>query len=280
MIVPSETSKTGTAPSGSQISASKYNASETGAPVEVGQSPPSYDDANIIRAPIPGPMANGVGTRSRVNHIYIKELNRSVKEEWTIDPTIRVPSSLLAPLEKGEERANLRVHAQNGSVQVKVKLISNQPTKSFLYASSMNGSVVLKILSQVNQRFKLKLQAQNGGVTAQIPSDFEGPLTFQIKNGSLKFSEAVLRRVAHQSQSETAGKAFIGDWSTSGYAGLGDEVEAWGGDEIILSAENGVIKIEYADESPEGALAGGVLKYFWRRLMGDPEPPVMGDRQN
>ncbi|KAG8864071.1 hypothetical protein FRB96_006944 [Tulasnella sp. 330] len=277
MIIPSETSKTETIPSESDISPSEYDPAESVAPVEKGQGPPSYDDT--FRAPMPGP-ARDDATGPRVNHIYIKEANHSVKGEWTIDPTIRVPPSLLASLDKGEERVNLRLHSQNGSVQGRVRLISDQPTKSFLHASSQNGSVALKILSRYNQRFRLRLHSQNGSVTARIPSDFEGPVTFRLRNGSLKFSEAVQRRVAHHSQTEKSGKAFIGDWSTSGYADIGDDLEAWSGDELILSSENGSVKIEYAEESPEfarGASDGrsgeGPLKSLWRKIVGDPVPP-------
>lgn len=120
------------------------------------------------------------------------------------------------------------------------------------------------------------MHAHNGSVTAWIPSDFEGPVTFSTKNGTLKFSDPVQRRVAHYSRSEKTGKAFIGDWST-GYADIGDDVEAWSGDELILSSENGSIKIEYAEESPETGASDagsgeGALKYFIRRFMGGPAP--------
>ncbi|KAG8864113.1 hypothetical protein FRB96_006987 [Tulasnella sp. 330] len=271
MLVPSKVSKTETSRSESDILLSDYDTAESGPLV---QNTHSYDHvhSNTSRTPnIASPARDDVITAPRVNHIYIKEQNgyHNAKVGWTIDPTIRVPPSLLASLEEGEARANLRLHTQVGSVTAKVRLISDQPTKSFLYASSEHGSVTVKI----NQHFKLKMDSQNGTITAQIPSDFEGPVTFEMTNGSLKFSELVQRRVAHYSFSEKTGKAFIGDWTTSGYADLGDDVEAWGGDELILSLENGNIRIEYAQESPEMAPGEGALTYFWRRLMEGLAPP-------
>ncbi|KAG8864069.1 hypothetical protein FRB96_006942 [Tulasnella sp. 330] len=273
MIVLSDTLKTSTR---SNIPSSEYDAAEPGTPVGDGQNPPSYDLS--ILGMTPGPARADTATGPRVNYIYIKRANHDIKGEWTIDPTVRVPPSLLSPLDEGEERANLRLHSQHHSVRGKVRLISDQPTKSFLHASSPNGSVTMKILSRQNQRFKLELHSPNGNVTAQIPPDFEGPVTFRALNGSLKFSELVKRRVAYHSQSEGVGKAFIGDLSTSGYADIDDDVEAWSGDELILSAENGRIKIEYAEESPELASGAGASERswnFWKKFMrGSAAPPA------
>ncbi|KAG8982911.1 hypothetical protein FRB94_007703 [Tulasnella sp. JGI-2019a] len=268
MIFPPD-SKNATTVSGSDLATSEYDHSESSAVPEKGQGPPSYNDAT-------GSANDAFVTGPRVNYIYVHERDGHIKGEWTIDPTVTVPPSLLAELKEGEERANLRLHSQDGHVAGRVRLVSDKPTKSFLFASSKDGHVKMSILSRQNQRFKLKMHAQDGSVTAQIPSDFEGPISFMLKDGSLKLSAGVERRLAHFSRSGKNGKGFIGSLETSGYADIGDNTEAWAGDELILSSRDGNIRIEYIDEVPEtveGGSSKGGFKGFVRKVV---EIPALG----
>ncbi|KAG8982913.1 hypothetical protein FRB93_007734 [Tulasnella sp. JGI-2019a] len=273
MIVPSQYSSTtdsGSITSESDISPSEFDSSKSYPTPEKGQGPPSYDDATDGRRSVPAPSPS-VDTRPRVNYICIKERNSSVRGEWSIDPRIKVPASLLAELDKGEERVNLRLHSQNGSVSGVVRLVSDQPTKSFLHASSQNGSVTMKVLPRGNNSFKLQMGSQNGRLLVQIPSDFEGPVTFTFGHGSFTFSEAVERRLAHYNRADRRGKAFIGSWETSGYADIGDDEEAWNGDELELSAQNGSVRVEFAEEPTVVRVdseSGGGPFSFMRRFMG------------
>ncbi|KAG8982915.1 hypothetical protein FRB94_007699 [Tulasnella sp. JGI-2019a] len=250
-----------------------------------GQGLPSYNvathsDASVPGSPIQEPQVTTFPSL-RVNHICIKEQTNSVKGEWTIDPNVRVPASLMAGMQEGEERVNLALHSKNGSVAGKIRLISDLPSKSFIYASSQNGSVTMKFPVRHNQRFYLKAHSQNGSVTARIPPDFQGPVTFMTKNGSLKFSDRVEKRLAHLTRSDNAGKAFIGSWEASGNADIGaGGGEDWAGDELVLSSEGGSIRIEYADEPSEFSKVrkeiadagpiGGAFKYAMKRFSGRP----------
>ncbi|KAG9028480.1 hypothetical protein FRB95_006422 [Tulasnella sp. JGI-2019a] len=247
--------------------------SESGA---TNEAPPSYGDATGRRGmPTPVPCREVEASRPRVNNIYIKEKNSGVKGEWIIDPDITVPLSLLPEVEEGEERVNLRLHSNNGSVAGKVRLIGDQPTKSYLHASAHNGSVQMKILSRQNQKFNLKAHSHNGNVTVSIPIDFEGPVTCTTKNGSVKFSQAIQQRLTQLGRSDKTRKAFIGSLPTSEQnttdAKDKNDLEAWSGDELILSSANGNLRIDYTQEGSDETGSGG-LKDFLRRFMGGSSP--------
>ncbi|KAG8982914.1 hypothetical protein FRB93_007735 [Tulasnella sp. JGI-2019a] len=259
----SPTTAYGSITSESDVTLSEFSSPKSHASTEKEQSPPSYDDATGPRCPVPAPSPS-VDTRPRVNYICINGQNNSVKGEWNMDPRINVPTSQL----KGEERVNLRLLSQNGSVSGVVRLVSDQPTKSFLHASTQNGSATMTVLSRGNNSFQLKMDTHNGCLLAQIPSDFEGPVTFTLGNGSLTFSKAVERRLASYNPTDKRGKAFIGSRETSGYANTGD---AWNGDELELSAHNGSVQVEFAEEpsvvGADSRPSGGPFD-FMKRLMG------------
>lgn len=124
-------------PTESDNSRSEYNApSSTGPP-----SPPPYTSTLTPQEPVAlEPL--------RTNRIYVKDQNNSVKGSWTIDPDVKVPEALLAPIPDGETRENLYLRSHNGSVVAKIRLISDEPTtRSTVNGSSQNGSVTLKIVS-------------------------------------------------------------------------------------------------------------------------------------
>ncbi|KAG8864072.1 hypothetical protein FRB96_006945 [Tulasnella sp. 330] len=257
----------------------KYDPPEAGPSTPVAQAPPAYDDAAYCDdandyTPPPNPSST-----ARVNHICIKEQSENIKGEWTIDPNVRVPSSLVSRIQPGEAGQNLVLESKNGSVAGKVRLISDKPSKSIIHASSHSGSVTMKFPQRFNQRFYLKAHSQNGNVTARIPPDFQGPVTFMTKNGSLRFSDRVQQSLVHLSRSDKAGKAFIGTQGSLGFANVGEAGgESWHGDELVLSSENGTIRVEYVDEPTEfqkiredftgdGPIRG-VVKYAFRKISG------------
>ncbi|KAG8864070.1 hypothetical protein FRB96_006943 [Tulasnella sp. 330] len=244
---------------------------EAGPSTQAAQAPPSYDGSNY-------PPPPNISATRRVNHICIKEQREDIKGEWTIDPNIRVPSSLVDQIQQAEAGANLVLESKNGSVAGKVRLISDKPSKSIIHASSDAGSVVMKFPQRLNQRFYLKAHSRNGSVTARIPPDFEGPVTFNTKNGSLKFSGRIQKSLIHFNRSEKAGKAFIGSRGALGNDDPEEDgEEAWDGDELVLSSERGNIRLEYADEPSEfkkvkddfkdtGPISG-VVNYTMRKIL-------------
>jgi len=223
------------------------------------EPPPSYS-----AYPAASGSAGSADESIRANHIYIHEGNDSVRGSWTIDPNVQVPPAFLPELPPGQERNNLDLGSRNGVVEGKIRLISDQPTKSFLNATSSNGAVSIKILSRSKQRFYLNAESNNGSVTVHIPSDFEGPVTFTNGNGSTRFSEAVKGRLAHFNTANMVGRAFIGSVATSGFADVkGDSKTEWHGDELVLRSNNGKIRVAYVEEEPEEVAGEGSGRGFF-----------------
>ena len=106
--------------------------------------PPAYD------APSGSTTAVARGTRptwTRGNHIYISTVNDSVKGQWTIDPNLIIPSSLLPAVADGERLDNCHLTCHNGSIKAELSLVSEKPTKSYLFAQTHNGTVELRVVS-------------------------------------------------------------------------------------------------------------------------------------
>lgn len=106
--------------------------------------PPAYSPSNA-----PTTQSESDPTAVRVNYVYASERYKASKGSWTIDPNLRVPSSMLPKIPDGEERQNFYVHSVNGSVEATLRLISDQPTRSTLGGISEYGSVVVKIVSAI-----------------------------------------------------------------------------------------------------------------------------------
>jgi len=212
----------------------------------------------------------------RFNHIYIQQRNHAISGEWTIDPNVRVPESLLHNLPKGAERENLFLESHDYSVSIRLKLISDgpEPTRSTLRAASHDGTVTVKILSRANQRFRLSAESKDGHVSVWIPRDFEGPVTFTNVDGTTRFSDAVSKRLAHFSTSGKGGKAFIGSWSTSGFEATAGVEGRWMGDELVLGSNDGNVTVSYTDEDTvlssraQTGGGGGVFSFLKRQFGG------------
>ncbi|KAG8855835.1 hypothetical protein FRB96_006657 [Tulasnella sp. 330] len=215
------------------------------------------------------PAESGGSDVKRVNYIYINEKNRNVNGSWAIDPKVRLPGQLLPELPSGEERVNLRINNANGSVSGELSLISDSdaPTQSSLHMRSQNGHVWVKIASRPNQRFCLNTHAESGNVIVYIPSDFEGPLTFTHMNSSLELSDEIKKRTKHITQSDTNGKAFIGNWDESRFS----DKDAWNGDELSVSSKSGNIRVRFTDEKEDGLMrdlrdAGNAVTGLFKRM--------------
>lgn len=92
------------------------------------------------------------------NYLYLFSEHSSVKGEYAIDPSMKIPPSLLPPLSPEEseaDRKNLRVHSTNGSVNAEIWLLSQDaqpfdfktPTKrTILDLGSEHGSVTARVV--------------------------------------------------------------------------------------------------------------------------------------
>jgi len=219
-------------------------------------APPPYADPNLSSSSAAGP--SGVNPL-RVNHLYIIEKNASVKGDWTVDPNFRIPPLLRPKPEEGERLENIHLESYNNSVNAKLALVSDTPTKSYLFVGSHNSSSTVNIVHRVNQKFNLKIKNHNSSNYVYIPRDFQGPISFKNNNGTNVFSEAITQNLRQFGKQNGVGRAFIGD-----LAGYGEsESDVWEGDELVVENENGRNAIYYSDEAdPSGGKRGFIATLF------------------
>ena len=95
-------------------------------------APPAYEGCNL--QPNPTPALPKV---KPVNQVGISR-DAHVSETFMIDPSLRVSSSLLAPLERDEERKNLKVVSKFWGVDVSIYLLDSGKPVEGASGSSVN----------------------------------------------------------------------------------------------------------------------------------------------
>jgi hypothetical protein len=199
-----------------------------------------------------------------------------------------IPQSLLPALESETVRKNLKVYAKNGSVDVDITLLVNTEKPSIddadrrkratLDVGSHNGSVSVKLVgytsidwatvdvdivkkrrintptSRVPIPFHLNVSSHNGAVTIGMPPTFEGLLTIHAKNGSVKLSDEITRRIAMHNEEKHTHRCFVGDISS-----FNDSNGDWPGDKLDVDAYNGRVKVFFVDEADSEATKRGGL---------------------
>ena len=88
----------------------------------------------------------------------------------------------------------------------------------------------------------LNVRASNGAISLLIPRSFLGIVTVTARNGSIKFLGEAANSVHTFSDVNRTRRCFMGD-----YSALMDD-EPWEGDEIVVEASNGGVKIQFDDE--------------------------------
>ena len=91
------------------------------------------------------------------NYLSLTRKDSSINGTFVIDPTLRIPPSLLPSLEEGEsegERKNLRLVSDYGVVDVEIYLVDGERDetstpipRTTLYAKADHGWVVVKLVS-------------------------------------------------------------------------------------------------------------------------------------
>jgi hypothetical protein len=230
--------------------------------------PPSY--TSEAQPPPPSPSLPRPS-----NFIGISRNNGHVKGVWVIDPALPIPS-LLSPVAKGESRKNFSVVAQNGVIDVDVTvvqeaIIHSGPDSSkcvTMVLKAQNGTITAKVhdppasFPLPRPSISITAHAGNGHIHLRIPRSFTGPLSITTPNGSAKFSREVNAAITTFSEITTR-RCFMGDYSAW------REGEPWTGDEIVVEAKNGSLKLQYVDEvtaESQGPKMG--LSGFWSKLFG------------
>ena len=120
-----------------------------------GDPPGASTDA---RAQQPGHLTQTTLPRVKpCNYLSLTRTVNSVKGVFVVDPTLRIPSSLLPALEDGEtedDRKNLRLVSSHGSVDVNIFLLAGErgesetgTARTRMLVGSYNGSIVARLVS-------------------------------------------------------------------------------------------------------------------------------------
>lgn len=72
-----------------------------------------------------------------------------MKDTYVIDPSMTIPESVLAPLEKNEVRKNVFLKCSHGSINADVWLVGNvpQPNKASIEGHVQHGYLNLTLVS-------------------------------------------------------------------------------------------------------------------------------------
>ncbi|KIJ63806.1 hypothetical protein HYDPIDRAFT_40828 [Hydnomerulius pinastri MD-312] len=217
------------------------NPSQTSPEVAVQDPPPIY--------PTPAPMAtpNAVVIPHPTfktepnNFIEVSHDNGHIRGEFVVDPSLRVPSSLLPPLAFGESEANrqnLRLYTKNGHIDVDVGLVGQSSGNAFA-GTPMRTSLHM---SPNNETVHVRVHAVQGA----------GPFVLTVATASF-LSRAALAHATPFTKIDNVKRFFVGDVSQMNQQG-------WNGDELRVDVGNGHIRIKYVGESDKLG--------FLRRLFG------------
>ncbi|KAG6879624.1 hypothetical protein C0992_000459 [Termitomyces sp. T32_za158] len=221
--------------------------------------PPTYTAlVPHVVAPIPSGTSPGSLRQAAMkpsNYVSISRSNGSVRGTWLLDSSLLIPTAFLPPLlpdETEETRRNLYLKSSNGSIDAEITLaqrtLEDDPVlagrQSTIYARAVNGpiKVILHTPHASRLPFHLSIEASNGPVTLYLPRPFNGFLSIRQSHGNTKFSHEVLTHLTTFSDVDRMHRCFVGDFSAV------QEGQEWQGDEVVIDARNGSVKVHYEEE--------------------------------
>jgi len=207
------------------------------------------------------PSSSAPSQPPATNFLRISKNDGSIRERWTIDPTLSVPEAFLVPLPDGETtRDNLKITANDGAIRADICLVSGSgslsPDRAALDMMSKDGSIEVKLRrDDLKPRFSLRALACDGSITIWLPGNFHGPIYHRTSSGWTKFAGSLESSVAtFSNESKTGGRSFIGDWQNSGFGEKGKD--AWTGDEVNVETKDGSITFKLIDDEEKAPVAG------------------------
>ncbi|KAF8997721.1 hypothetical protein BDQ17DRAFT_1248301, partial [Cyathus striatus] len=205
------------------------------------------------------------------NYVSISRTHSNIRETYTLDPTLYIPTFLLPPLAKDETeetRKNLKLEVAHGCVNAKVKLVESDEgnerkrKRVTMAMKSEHGGISAKIMGPPTRPpFHIHLKSTNGDIRLHIPRNFHGPITVSLKHGSLKFSESLSRGLTTFGDVNGTRTGFIGDFSAASVRG-----KPWDGDEINVEARHGCVRVQFDDD--EGGRVVSGKPSFLNRVFG------------
>ncbi|KIJ63805.1 hypothetical protein HYDPIDRAFT_188250 [Hydnomerulius pinastri MD-312] len=204
------------------------------------------------------------------NFLALSSEHSSIKGEFIIDPSMRIPASLLPPLSEGEteaDRKNLLLNSKTGSISAEVWLLRSRGGNAFpeekrkrttIDLSSSNGSVSAQVQTIHGVApFLMTIIAPHGTVKVSLPRSFQGLLTLSTVHGSVSLADNLSQNSTPLSQVDTARRYFVGDFSAL------DNSE-WAGDELRIEGKHGSIRIKYTDDLADDCSNQGFFSRLFR----------------
>lgn len=204
------------------------------------------------------------------NYISISRVHNSIKETFLLDPGLYIPPSVRPSPEREE---NLRLESTHGAVYADVGIVpgskgSTSRGRAKLWMKSTHGGVTAKIrtpsdpnLNLPPTSFHLTVQSTYGDVRVHLPRTFHGPLVLKVTHGSIKFSDALSGNLTTFGEVDGTRRCFVGDFS--GWRG-----GAWKGDEVVVEASHGSVKVVWEDDCVVGAGSGRGRTGFLNKVFG------------
>ncbi|KAI9457928.1 hypothetical protein HD554DRAFT_1758305 [Boletus coccyginus] len=229
------------------------------------EPPPSYSPQIESTASGSVPSETPTYKNKPTNFLALFNEDESIRGEFVIDPSIRIPSAVLPPLaedESEDDRKNLRLRSKSSSVHADIWLLGPQAClkhrRTTIALTSDHGSIhaVLHALDGAAP-FALTGLAKHGTIRLAIPRSFQGLLSLSTKHGSISINDTIVENATQLSQLGTVRRYFVGDFSLLGEG-------EWEGDRVELEAPHGSVRVRYVDEVEGGQAKKGLLG----RLLG------------
>jgi len=177
---------------------------------------------------------------------------KGMKRVWVIDPSMKIPTTLLPPLSRGETeetRKNVELIAKGGDLDADIFILpasSVALTSSWkdisvtIHAASQTGWVNLRIHDAQSEDardsripMKIHCKAPKGYVNIYLPRSFRGPLKLKASDSAaigVIYSQAVKCHLTLLSEVDAIHQSFLGKFVPSEW----DISPAWSGDELTV----------------------------------------------
>ncbi|TDL24526.1 hypothetical protein BD410DRAFT_766998 [Rickenella mellea] len=210
----------------------------------------------------------------RQNFLSIRRGDGSIKGTWVIDPDIKPPESVLAPIKPDTTRKNLELLTKDGSINADIWIVGDgdseqrvneggeKPGPVTVDVRSKDGRVKVVMHADEKHLFQLMITAHDGRVTLALPRSFVGPLTVTTRDGKLLFEGSMANNVVTFSEVKHTHKCFVGDARAACF-GQGD----WTGSIVEVDCHDGSVTVYYVDEIDEIQEKKKNTRGFWERFL-------------
>ncbi|KAG6379892.1 hypothetical protein JVT61DRAFT_10455 [Boletus reticuloceps] len=220
------------------------------------EPPPSYSPPIASGSTLPSaPTYKSKPT----NFLSLSNSDSSICGEFVIDPSIRIPPSMLPPLRQDEtedDRKNLNLRSQNNPESA---IGADKPRRTTIALISDHGSIRAQVHTLDDAApFLLTARANHGTIRLAVPRSFHGLLSLSTRHGSISLSDTLVENATQLSQIDNTRRYFIGDFQA-----LGED--AWEGDLVELEATHGSLRVKYIDEVEETHGKKGFLSWLFKK---------------